>query len=89
MTAKKDRDWYVDTRDISSIFISFIISNKLSCFFSVGLYCRDTINIWDYVTQVKRESSRFYNFLYPPSNESYFLRPSFKMYSLDICEIFI
>ncbi len=57
--------------------------------FFQGLYRCNTINIWDYITKVNRECARFYNFLYSPSNDSCVLRPSYKMYSLDIWDFYL
>jgi hypothetical protein len=91
---KKDRNWYVDTTrdpltdDISGKLISSIIIPSKFLLFK-GLYRCNTINIWDYITKINRESARFYNFLYSPSNESYVLRPSYKMYSLDIWDFYL
>ncbi|CAF3991739.1 unnamed protein product [Adineta steineri] len=74
---KKDRNWYVDTtRDPLTDDIS-------------GLYRCNTINIWDYITKINRECARFYNFLYSPSTDSCVLRPSYKMYSLDIWDFYL
>ncbi|CAF3477454.1 unnamed protein product [Rotaria sp. Silwood1] len=53
------------------------------------LYHCNTINKWDYITKVNRESARFYNFLYSSSNDSCALRPSYKMYSLDIWDFYL
>ncbi len=47
------------------------------------------MNIRNYITKANRESSRFYNFLYSSSNDSYVLRPSYKMYSLDIWDFYL
>lgn len=74
---KKDRNWYVDTTRDS-------ITDDIN-----GLYRCNTINIWDYITKINRESSRFYNFLYSPSYDSHVLRPSYKMYSLDVWEFYL
>ncbi|CAF3453250.1 unnamed protein product [Rotaria sp. Silwood1] len=74
---KKDRNWYVDTTRDS-------LTDDIT-----GLYRCNTINIWDYITKVNRESARFYNFLYSPSNDSCVLRPSYKMFSLDIWDFYL
>ena len=96
---KKDRNWYVDTtRDpiiaddvIGKQRISFIqptttFSLSLS---RSGLYRCNTINIWDYINKLNRECARFYNFLYCPSNDNCVLRPSYKMYSLDVWDFYL
>ncbi|CAF1324822.1 unnamed protein product [Rotaria sordida] len=74
---KKDRNWYVDTTRDS-------LTDDIT-----GLYRCNTINIWDYITKVNRESARFYNFLYSSSNDCCVLRPSYKMYSLDIWDFYL
>jgi myotubularin-related protein 5/13 len=92
---KKDRNWYVDTTrdpltdDISGKFSSFCLTPEKFLPISLGLYRCNTINIWDYITKVNRECSRFYNFLYSPSNDNCVLRPSYKMYSLDIWNFYL
>jgi len=72
---------------VVSLVDLFISENFLRI--SLGLYRCNTINIWDYITKVNRECSRFYNFLYSPSNDSCVLRPSYKMYSLDIWDFYL
>ncbi|CAF1097370.1 unnamed protein product [Adineta ricciae] len=90
---KKDRNWYVDTtrdplaEEISGKLNEYSIENVVLLL--VGLYRCNTINIWDYVSKINRECSRFYNFLYSPSTESCVLRPSYKMYSLDIWDFYL
>ena len=74
---KKDRNWYIDTtRDHLADDIP-------------GLYRCNTINIWDYITKVNRESARFFNFLHAPCKNSHVLRPSYKMCSLDIWDFYL
>jgi hypothetical protein len=68
--------------------IHFYYGVRESIFFE-GLYRCNTINIWDYITKVNRECSRFYNFLYSSSTDSCVLRPSYKMYSLDIWDFYL
>ena len=58
-------------------------------FDSQGLYRCNTINIWEYIQKINRESARFYNFLYSPSNERSVLRPSYKMCSLDVWDFYL
>lgn len=67
------------------LLISFLFNRH----FFLGLYRCNTINIWDYITKINRECARFYNFLYSPSNDSCVLRPSYKMYSLDIWDFYL
>ncbi|CAF4529862.1 unnamed protein product [Rotaria sp. Silwood2] len=74
---KKDRNWYVDTTGDAT-------TDEIS-----SLYRSNTINIWVYITKVNRESSRFYNFLYSTSNDSCVVRPSYKMYSLNIWDFYL
>ena len=90
---KKDRNWYVDTtrdplaEEISGKLDEDSLENDL--LLPLGLYRCNTINIWDYVSKINRECSRFYNFLYSPNAESCVLRPSYKMYSLDIWDFYL
>ncbi|CAF4389281.1 unnamed protein product [Rotaria sp. Silwood2] len=55
----------------------------------VSLYRCNTINTWDYITKVNRESVRYYNFLYSPSNDNYVLRSAYKMCSFDIWNFYL
>ena len=72
--------------------VRFFFSNcqkfELHVFLS-GLYRCNTINIWDYIAKVNRESARFFNFLYAPNPISSVLRPSYKMCALDIWDFYL
>ncbi|CAF2549048.1 unnamed protein product [Rotaria sp. Silwood2] len=75
---KKDRNWYVDTTRNAT---TDEISGKFSLFIN-----RAKLPL---CSLVNRESSRFYNFFYSPSNDSCVLRPSYKMYSLNIWDFYL
>lgn len=92
---KKDRNWYIDTsrdhptEDITGQSVFQRVDQNVGFLLFVGLYRCNTINIWDYIVKINRESARFFNFLYAPNPISSVLRPSYKMCALDIWDFYL